>query len=126
MRQRISTGSPFETKAGYSRAIVCGNFAHVAGTTGYDYTNMKMPDTVTEQAQNTINTIEHALLEAGFTLHDVVRANYYVTDRAFVEDVFSVVGQTFADIRPAATLIICDLVDVAMKIEIEVTAQIIR
>lgn len=67
-------------------------------------------------------TIEKALAEAGFTLADIVRVQYYLTDVALVDAVFAVVGGIFAEIRPAATMLICDLVDPEIKIEIEVTA----
>ena len=53
---------------------------------------------------------------------DVVRCNYYVTDRAFVDVVFPILGETFGDIRPAATMVVCQLNKPEMKIEIEVTA----
>lgn len=121
-RKLISTGSPFEKTAGYSRAVVQGDWCFVAGTTGYDYATMSMPDAVEEQARNALDTIRKALTDAGFDMADVVRAHYYVTDRAFVKAVYPVFGEAFGDIRPAATLIVCDLAEPEMKIEIEVTA----
>lgn len=122
MRKLISTGSPFEKTAGYSRAVVDGDWCFVAGTTGYDYASMKMPEEVEDQTRNALSTIANALNEAGFEMADVVRAHYYVTDRAFVSRVFPVLGEAFGDIRPAATMIICELNEPEMKIEIEVTA----
>src|SRR5258708_413178 len=65
-RRLISTGSPFERQGGYSRAVVDGNFCFVAGTTGYDYATMAMPDGIAEQARNAFGTIAKALDEAGF------------------------------------------------------------
>lgn len=121
-RRRISTGSPFETTAGYSRAVVDGEWCFVAGTTGYDYSTMTMPEDVEDQARNCLATIRAALDEAGFAMADVVRVHYYVTDRAVVDRVFPVFGEIFGDIRPAATLIVCELARAEMKIEIEVTA----
>ncbi|PCJ92319.1 MAG: hypothetical protein COA52_07460 [Hyphomicrobiales bacterium] len=121
-RKLISTGSPFEKTAGYSRAVVQGNWCFVSGTTGYDYATMVMPDSVEQQTRNALDTISKALIEGGFSLADVVRAHYYVTDRAYVETVFPILGTYFGDIRPAATMIICQLNEPAMKIEIEVTA----
>jgi enamine deaminase RidA (YjgF/YER057c/UK114 family) len=53
---------------------------------------------------------------------DVVRAHYYLTDAAFVDVVFPILGAVFGDIRPAATMIVCSLNKPEMKIEIEVTA----
>ncbi len=122
MRRLISTGSPFEKAAGYSRAVVQGDWCFVAGTTGYDYATMTMPDTVEAQARNCMATISRALAEGGFDLSDVVRVHYYVTDDAFVDKVFPIVGEYFADIRPAATMVVCGLAKPEMKIEIEVTA----
>ena len=121
-RQLISTGSPFEKTAGYSRAVVDGDFMLVSGTTGYDYATMTMPETVEEQARNCLRTIEGALKEAGFSLSDVVRNHYYVTDASFADRVFPIFGEVFGEIRPAATMIVCDLIRPEMLIEIEVTA----
>ena len=121
-RQLISTGSPFEKTAGYSRAVVQGEWCFVSGTTGYDYASMTMPDSVEDQTRNCLATIAGALSEGGFELADVVRAHYYVTDRAYVERVFPILGEAFGDIRPAATMIVCQLNKPEMKIEIEVTA----
>ena len=121
-RRLISTGSPFEKTAGYSRAVAQGDWCFVAGTTGYDYATMAMPETVEAQARNCLKTVAAALEEAGFQLADVVRAHYYVTDPAFADLVFPILGEWFGDIRPAATMIVCGLNKPEMKIEIEVTA----
>ena len=121
-RKLISTGSPFERTAGYSRAVVQGDWCFVSGTTGYDYATMAMPESVEEQARNCLATIGKALAEAGFAWSEVVRARYYVTDAAYASLVFPILGETFGDIRPAATMIVCGLIRPEMKIEIEVTA----
>jgi enamine deaminase RidA (YjgF/YER057c/UK114 family) len=122
MRKLISTASPFEKTAGYSRAVVQGDWCFVAGTTGYDYATMTMPESVEEQTRNCLATIGKALAEAGFSLADVVRAHYYVTDPALVAKVFPILGEAFGEIRPAATMIVCGLAEPEMKVEIEVTA----
>lgn len=122
MRRLISTGSPFEKTAGYSRAVVQGDWCFVAGTTGYDYATMTMPDSVEDQTRNCLKTIEAALAEGGFAMADIVRVHYYVTDRAYVDIVFPILGETFGEIRPAATMIVCQLNEPEMKIEIEATA----
>jgi enamine deaminase RidA (YjgF/YER057c/UK114 family) len=121
-RKLVSTGSPFEKTAGYSRAVAQGEWCFVSGTTGYDYATMTMPETVEEQTRNALATIGRALQEAGFSFADVVRAHYYVTDRTFVARVFPILGETFGEIRPAATMIVTQLNEPEMKIEIEVTA----
>lgn len=122
-RRLISGGSPFEEQAGYSRAIVSGNFCFVSGTTGYDYATMTMPKSVEEQTRNALDTIAKVLAPAGFAMSDIVRVQYTVTDQAHVGRVFSVVGNVFRDIRPAATMVIAGLIRPEMKIEIEVTAH---
>jgi enamine deaminase RidA (YjgF/YER057c/UK114 family) len=121
-RTLISTGSPFERQAGYSRAVAQGDWCFVSGTTGYDYATMSMPESVEAQARNIFATIGKALSDAGFTFADVVRANYIVTDPAYSEAVFKVTGEVFGDIRPAATMIVSALIRPEMKVEIEVTA----
>jgi len=121
-RRLISTGSPFEKAAGYSRAVVQGDWCFVAGTTGYDYATMSMPDDVGEQARNCLATIENALGDAGFAMEDIVRVHYHVTDAAFADAVFMVTGKVFGDLRPAATMTICGLIRPEMKVEIEATA----
>ena len=121
-RRLVSTGSPFEKLAGYSRAVVQGDWCFVSGTTGYDYETMTMPETVEEQARNIFATIAKTLDDAGFALSHVVRATYIVTDVAYKDDVFKVTGEMFGDIRPAATMMVAGLIQPEMKVEIEVTA----
>lgn len=121
-RTLISSGSPFEKQVGYSRAVVQGDFAFVAGTTGYDPVTKVMPESAAEQAKNALAVIEKALGEAGFTLADVVRATYYFTDAAFWDEVGPTLGAAFGEIRPAATAVVVGLVKPEMKVEIEVTA----
>jgi enamine deaminase RidA (YjgF/YER057c/UK114 family) len=123
-RRLISTGSPFEKAAGYSRAVIDGDFAFVAGTTGYDYTTMAMPPDVASQTRNCFKTIAQALKDGGFAMTDIVRATYYITDAKYADAHFAVCGEVLGDIRPAATLlVVAGLYKPEMKIEIEVTAK---
>jgi enamine deaminase RidA (YjgF/YER057c/UK114 family) len=123
-RHLFSTGSPFEASGGFSRAVVDGDFCFVAGTTGYDYTTMVMPPDVGEQTRNCFRTIARVLDEAGFGLADVVRARYYILDRADADAVLAVCGDVFRDIRPAAAiLVVSGLLRPEMRVEIEVTAK---
>jgi len=121
-RKLISSGSPFEKSVGYSRAVAEGDWCFVAGTTGYDYTTMSMPESAADQAKNALDTIARALAEAGFALGDVVRATYYFTDAAYWDEVGPTLGAAFGEIRPAATALVVGLVKPEMKVEIEVTA----
>ena len=122
-RQRISSGSAFEAVAGYSRAVVDGDTVYVAGTTGFDYATMRIEDDALAQCHQCFRNIAAALAQAGCTLDDVVRARYYLTDVRQFEVLAPVFGQYFAQARPAATAIVCGLVDPRMKLEIEVTAR---
>ena len=124
MVQRVSTGSPFEATFGYSRAVRHEDTIYVSGTTGYDYADMTMPDDVGQQAANALGTIDKALREAGSSIEDSVRVVYYVGDRNDVNAVVAAVGPVFKDIRPAASMLIVQMIEPGMKIEIEVTARI--
>ncbi|GLK81986.1 RidA family protein [Ancylobacter defluvii] len=123
MRRLISTGSPFETEAGYSRAVVDGDDIFVSGTTGYDYPTMTLPESVGEQAHGCFRNIAATLEEAGAALADVVRVRYIITRPEYADIVFPIFGQYFGTVRPAATLIVAGLLRPEMKIEIEVTAR---
>jgi enamine deaminase RidA (YjgF/YER057c/UK114 family) len=123
-RRLISLGSAFEKRGSYSRAVVDGDFCFVAGTTGYDYAAMTIPDTVAEQARNIFRTIENVLKEAGFSLADIVRVTHYVTDINCRDELYPVVAEYLGDVRPASTLVgISALATPQMKVEIEVTAK---
>lgn len=123
-RRLISSGSPFETAIGYSRAVVQGDFCFVSGTTGYDPVTRVMPEDAAAQARNALAVIAAALAEAGFDLTDVVRATYYVTDIEWWHRIVPVLAETFGEIRPAASgIIVSGFVAPEMKVEIEVTAM---
>jgi enamine deaminase RidA (YjgF/YER057c/UK114 family) len=124
MVRRISTGSPFESKIGYSRAVVDRDMVYVSGTTGYDYASMTMPDDAEQQARNAIATIGKALADAGASLSDVVRVHYYLADMSVYDAVVRAAGAAFGEIRPAATMVLAGLTTPEMKVEIEVTARI--
>ncbi len=119
-RSLISSGSPFEEVAGYSRAVVDGDWVFVAGTSGF--ANGQIADDVVEQAEQAFATIAGALAQAGSSLADVVRVHVYITEAKFFEPVAKVCGKHFKGIRPANTTVVCGLVDERMKVEIEVTA----
>jgi enamine deaminase RidA (YjgF/YER057c/UK114 family) len=123
MRRLISSGSTFEAEAGYSRAVVDGEWVFVAGTTGFDYAAMTIAEDPAEQARQTFRNITAALAEVGSSLADVVRVRYYIPDIADWSAIMPVLGDVFGTIRPAATALVCGLVDPRMKIEIEVTAR---
>jgi enamine deaminase RidA (YjgF/YER057c/UK114 family) len=126
-RHAVSSGSPFETAYGYSRAYVCGDEVLIAGTTGYDYAKMAMPKDVAEQTRNIYATFAQALKEAGGELADIVRLRTFVTDAAHCEPVLKVQGEVFGAIRPAATIVVVSaLLKPEMKVEIEAEARLRR
>ena len=122
-RRLISSGSQFEREVGYSRLVVDGEWAFVSGTTGFDYATMTISEGVAEQARQALENIVSALADAGFSLADVVRANYILPS---VEDwpaCWPVLREYFGEIRPASTMVVAALADARMRIEIEVTAR---
>jgi len=123
-RQLISSGSPFEAEVGYSRAVVCDGWVFVAGTTGYDYATMTMPEDVADQCRNALSTIADALEEAGASMNDVVRVRYILPDGADFKPCWPVLKEVLGAVRPAATMISAALMEPEMKIEIEVTARL--
>lgn len=122
-RRRISSGSTFEKTMGYSRAVVDGDWIHVSGTTGYDYATMAISDDPVAQCEQIFANISAALAQAGSSLDDVVRVHYYLTDASYFEKIAPICGKHFARALPAATALICRLIDPKMKLEIEVTAR---
>jgi len=123
-RKLISSGSEFESKIGYSRAVVDGNYVFVAGTTGYDYETMSISDNPVEQADQCFKNIEKALLEAGSSLDQVVRVHYIFPDKSDFEPCWPIFKKYLGTACPAATVFIAGLLDDKMKLEIEVTARI--
>lgn len=125
-RQLISSGSEFESKIGYSRAVVDDNFVFVSGTTGYDYTTMTMTisESVIEQADQCLKNIEQVPKSAGSDLSGIVRIRYILPNRADFEPCWPVFQKYLGTVLPAATVFEAGLLDEKMKIEIEVTAKL--
>lgn len=122
-KQLISSGSAFEQKIGYSRAVVHGEWIFVSGTTGFDYSTMTISDDVVDQAEQCLQNISAALQQADSNLRDVVRVTYVLPHAAEFELCWPVLRKYFGEIRPAATMISAGLADPRMRIEIEVTAR---
>ncbi len=123
MRRLLPGGSSYEREWGYSRALVDGDWIFVSGTTGFDYATMTIADDAAEQTRQCFRTIAASLEQAGASLADVVRARYYVRNAADWPQIGAVIGQTLGEVRPAATAIVCGLIDPRMRIEVEVTAR---
>jgi enamine deaminase RidA (YjgF/YER057c/UK114 family) len=126
-RRRISTGTPWESLAGFSRAVRVGNQVWVSGTTASDeHGNLQGGDDPYEQARYIFRKIQRALDEAGAVVADVVRTRIYVARIEDWQEVARAHGEVFGDIRPANTLIqVAGLVE-GRLVEIEADAVITR
>ncbi|WP_417583124.1 RidA family protein [Pelagibacterium sp.] len=120
-RWAISSGSKLEKLAGYSRAVVDGEWVFVSGTAGHNPDGTISPDPE-EQTRQSLRTIGEALSKAAADLSDIVKLNVYVADRKDVMTVSKVLGEHFSDPRPTNTTIICGFPVEEIKVEIEATA----
>jgi enamine deaminase RidA (YjgF/YER057c/UK114 family) len=122
-RHLISSGSTFEEKIGYSRAVAQGPFVFVSGTTGFNYETMTIEEGAAAQAEQCLKNIDQALRKAGSSLADVVRVTYVLPNGEDFEACWPVLNTYLGSVRPAAMMISAKLLDPRMKIEIEVTAM---
>ncbi|WP_433167151.1 RidA family protein [Kribbella sp. CA-247076] len=122
-RRAILSGSVFEEQIGYARAVVDGDWVHISGTTGFDYTDMTISADVVAQVEQALSNINAALAEAECTFADVVRVRYLLPDRDDFERCWPSLRRAFGEVRPAATMLVCGLADPRMKIEIEAYAR---
>jgi enamine deaminase RidA (YjgF/YER057c/UK114 family) len=121
-RRLISSGSPYEPVAGFSRAVVVGRHVHVAGTAPVMPDGAAPPADAYEQARRCFAIIIDALAEAGARPEDVVRTRMFVTSAEHWDGVARAHGEVFASIRPAATCVVTQLLDPRWLVEIEADA----
>ncbi len=122
-RRHISSGSPWEELAGYSRAVVDGDWVFVSGTVGQDFKTLTLGDSAHAQTEQALDTIERALVQAGASLRDVVRVRVFVPMREDVAAVSAVIKQRLGPARPTNTTVCCPLAVDGAKVEVEVTAR---
>ena len=125
-RSNYSSGTPWESIAGYSRAVRVGNIIEVAGTTAVDAEGQVVgAGDIGEQTDYIFNKIRNALNDAGSKMSDVIRTRMYLTDINDWEAVARVHGDIFSDIKPVSTLVeVSGLIDKELLIEIEVSAVV--
>jgi enamine deaminase RidA (YjgF/YER057c/UK114 family) len=119
-RRVISSGSAWEERYGYSRAVVAGDRVFVSGTAPVMPGDADPPSDAYGQARRCLEIIRAALNEAGATAADVVRTRIFVTDPSLMDDVMRAHGEVFAQTKPACTGIVTQLVDPRWLVEIEV------
>ena len=121
-RHNITSGSPYEPRVGFSRAVRVDDRVIVAGTAPIWPDNFVDPDPK-EQTRRCLEIMLEALAEAGGRPEDVVRTRMFITDPSYADEVGAAHGEVFADIRPAATMVVvAGLLDERWKIEMELEA----
>ena len=123
-RQLIPGDSPYES-LGFSRVVVVGSHVYVAGTAPIPKDGSDPPEGAYEQARLCLEIIGTALERAGASFEHVVRTRIYLADRSDMEEVSKAHAEVFADIRPANTTVITEMVDPAWKLEIDVDALLL-
>jgi enamine deaminase RidA (YjgF/YER057c/UK114 family) len=122
-RQNILSGSPWEDKMGYCRAVRIGNIVEVAGTVAIVDGEIVKEDDAFAQTKNIIERIEKVLQDAGASLNDVIRTRIFTTDINLFDDIARAHGAFFGDIKPTTGIYeISKLVSPAYLVEIEFTA----
>jgi enamine deaminase RidA (YjgF/YER057c/UK114 family) len=121
-RQRVSSGSPYETTIGFSRALRVGRNVYVSGTAPIWPDGSCDPDPEV-QARRCLEIIVEALAAAGAAPRHVVRTRMFITDAAYADPVGRAHGAAFGNVRPAATMVvIVGMLDPRWKVEIEADA----
>jgi enamine deaminase RidA (YjgF/YER057c/UK114 family) len=121
-RRNISSGAAFEERVGYSRAVVAGGHVYVSGTAPIMPGDADPPADAYGQARRCLEIVEAALHEAGSSLDHVVRTRIYVTRAELIDEVGRAHGEAFAQVRPACTGVVAELLDPRWLVEIEADA----
>ena len=121
-RQRVSSGSKYESSIGFSRALRVGRNVYVSGTAPIWPDGSCDPDPEV-QARRCLEIILEALAGAGATARQVVRTRMFLTDPAYADAVSRAHGAVFGEVRPASTMVvIVGMLDPRWMVEIEADA----
>src|SRR6187431_1195856 len=104
MRTLFSSGSAWEHKLGYSRAVEVGDTLYISATSAAGADGSVSGD-LYEQTRFALEKLGAVLAEAGFGFEHVVQSKLYITDISKWEDAGRAHGEVFGDIRPAMTLL---------------------
>jgi enamine deaminase RidA (YjgF/YER057c/UK114 family) len=119
----ISSGGPWESVIGYSRAVKAGNYVHVSGSTATVDGVLQHEGDAYAQTKIAFEVIAAALAQVDYTLNDVVRTRVYLADADDMDAVGKAHGELFGEIRPAATMLAgIKFINPKMLVEIEVDA----
>ena len=123
-RQRITSGSPYEPRIGFSRALRVGDRVLVSGTAPIWPDGSCDPDPGV-QARRCLEIILAALRDAGAGPEHVVRTRTYITSAEYGEAVGRAHGAVFRDVRPASTMVVvAGPLDSRWKVEMEAEAVV--
>ena len=123
-RLRYGTGSTYEFRFGYSRAVRHGDLIRIAGTAGLGEDGNVVSDDVAEQTKRALQIIGEALKDLGAEMSDVIMTRIYVADTSDIEKVAVIHGETFRDIRPASSIVKVGFIDPKILVEIEAEAML--
>lgn len=122
MLKKFKSGSPYEEKYSYSRALTVGDWVLVSNTAGRNHATKEMSSEPLEQLKMTIHNIRKALQAAGADLQDVVRARIYIPNREHHSELLDYWGEVFRGVDPVVTITAGTLASEIYLVEVEVTA----
>jgi enamine deaminase RidA (YjgF/YER057c/UK114 family) len=121
-RRSVSTGTKYEFRFGYSRAVRVNDHIRVAGTAGFNEAGQPVSDDVADQMRRALEIVKNAIEELGGTLDDVIMTRIFVSDPSNIDPVAVVHGEVFRDVRPASTIVCVNFIDPKILVEVEAEA----
>jgi enamine deaminase RidA (YjgF/YER057c/UK114 family) len=123
MRELITSGSPWEAKIGYSRAVVVGDTIYISASAATGPDGKVVSSELYAQTKHVLEMLSGILDDAGFSIADVVQSRLYVSDFENWSEATRAHGEVFGDIRPAFALVhALPFIDPEILVEVELTA----